>query len=235
MVLSMRSSLSVRVVNWRTELARSDEAHTWRIEVQSQVLRWVLVTRWWPLLLWSVVWTAAFILTTSSRIVVLEDTRGVVGADARPVWINFEVWTLFVKGALEELLSFLLLILALEVLGLITSRVEAIDVIIPLVEEVYDTWAIVRAWRSVASTSWSCSWHVGLDNLVHVADRKNASLRCGYKFLDVSLLFTPWHVSMSWCLMVTTIVLSQMVLRWDMSLTDTVSTSSSLGTRIIKA
>jgi len=99
---------------------------------------------------------------------VLENTGSVIRAYSRPVLINVKIRALFIEGALKELLSFLLLILTLEVLSLITSRVEPVDVVVSLMEEVNNTWTIVATWRSVASTSRSCSWHVSLNNLVHV-------------------------------------------------------------------
>lgn len=164
---------------------------------------------WWrSLLLGSVVRTIILILRASSRVMVLENTRSVVGAYCWSVLINFKIRALLIERALEELLSFLLLILTLEVLSLIASRVEAIDIVVSLMEEVDDTRAIVAAWRSVASTSWSRSWHVSLNNLVHVRHWENSGLRSRNELLDVSLLFTTWHVSMSWCLMMAAIVLS---------------------------
>ena len=131
--------LRMRSCPAEAEFSGLRKAHAWRVEVEAQVLRWVLVAGWRPLLAEAV----AYHLRSShgaptARVGVLS------GRHRLHVLLEFrEVF----KCILEELLLILLLlVLSLEVLRLVTCRVEAVVIvlIVSLVEEVNHPWSVAH-------------------------------------------------------------------------------------------
>ena len=121
------------------KFSRLRKAHAGWVEVEAQVLWWVFVARWWPLLAEAMAYhLRSSHSATTARVVVLS------GRHRLHILLEFsEVF----KCILEELLLILLLlVLGLEVLRLVTCRVEAVVIVlvVSLVEEVNHPWSVAH-------------------------------------------------------------------------------------------
>ena len=152
-----RSFLST-VVMWSEachrgiELIRARKAHSWWAEVQPEVLWWIFVPRGWPLLARSGLNRprVASLPCVPPRIVLLCGCRRPLSSWACTELLHIRA--LLLETALLQLLLHVVLLMERVLPDLLVLRVEAIEVVVSLVEEVDHSRPIATAARC---GSWS--------------------------------------------------------------------------------